>query len=160
MIKEISGSEVKTMQLDKDALKKILSEHGLKASEQRIQILDFLNKAESHPTADEIFRSLNPEDPVLSRATVYNTLNRFVEKGVISALDLSGHETRYDLITHEHGHFRCKICGTIYNFELDPHQLSMELPGFTVEGLSVTLRGICPDCQAKANQPAADASFK
>ena len=134
------------MQLDKEALKRILSNHGLKVSEQRIQILDFLNQVESHPTADEIFRSLNREDPVLSRATVYNTLHSFVDKGVISALDLRDNETRYDLITHEHGHFRCNVCGTIYNVELNPDSLKMELPGFQIDGLSVTMRGICPHC--------------
>lgn len=135
------------MELDKDALKKILSNHGLKVSEQRIQILDFLNKVESHPTADEIFKSLNREDPVLSRATVYNTLHSFVDKGVISALDLRDNETRYDLITHEHGHFRCNVCGTIYNVEFDQNSLKMDLPGFQIDELSVTMRGVCPNCR-------------
>ena len=135
------------MKLNKEALRKILTSHGLKVSEQRIQILDYLNRMESHPTADEIFQSLNNEDPVLSRATVYNTLHSFVEKVVILALDLRDHETRYDLITHEHGHFRCNVCGTIYNVELHPDSLKMDLPGFQIEGLSVTMRGICPSCQ-------------
>ena len=135
------------MKLNKEALRKILTSHGLKVSEQRIQILDYLNRMESHPTADEIFQSLNNEDPVLSRATVYNTLHSFVEKGVILALDLRDHETRYDLITHEHGHFRCNVCGTIYNVEFHPDSLKMDLPGFQIEALSVTMRGICPSCQ-------------
>ena len=135
------------MKLNKEALRKILTSHGLKVSEQRIQILDYLNRMESHPTADEIFQSLNNEDPVLSRATVYNTLHSFVEKVVILALDLRDHETRYDLITHEHGHFRCNVCGTIYNVEFHPDSLKMDLPGFQIEGLSVTMRGICPSCQ-------------
>ena len=135
------------MKLNKEALRKILTSHGLKVSEQRIQILDYLNRMESHPTADEIFQSLNNEDPVLSRATVYNTLHSFVEKGVILALDLRDHETRYDLITHEHGHFRCNVCGTIYNVEFHPDSLKMDLPGFQIEALSVTMRVICPSCQ-------------
>lgn len=134
------------MQLAKDTLKQLLTEHGLKVSEQRIQILDFLSRNEAHPTADEIFRALNRENPVLSRATVYNTLHSFVEKGVLTALDIRDHETRYDFNTHEHGHFRCKVCGSIYNIELDPAALKMQLGGFVVDGLSVTLRGTCPAC--------------
>lgn len=135
--------------LDKDALKKILTDHGLKISEQRIQILDFLSNVESHPTADEIFKALNGDFPILSRATVYNTLHSFVTKGVITALDIRDNETRYDLISHEHGHFRCNLCGTIYNIELQPESLHLELPGFKIDGMSVTMRGICPNCQNK-----------
>ncbi len=134
------------MKMERNQIKQILAEHGLKVSEQRIMILDFLCRTQSHPTADEIFQTLNQSDPILSRATVYNTLNTFVETGVIHALEMRDNETRYDAALHEHGHFRCNHCKKIYNFEINQDLLEMELPGFIIEDHSVTFRGICPDC--------------
>lgn len=135
--------------MDRHALKKILADHQLKSSEQRLMILEYLSHAEFHPTADEIFRAMNREKPVLSRATVYNTLNSFVEKGVIQALDLRDNETRYDFKTEAHGHFRCNRCGSIYNIDLPISLTELDLPGFTIEEQSFNFRGICPSCQDK-----------
>lgn len=132
--------------MERNQIKQILGQHGLKVSEQRIMILDFLYETQTHPTADEIFQTLNQSDPILSRATVYNTLKTFVETGVIQALEMRDNETRYDAALHEHGHFRCKHCKKIYNVAINPNLLEMELPGFIIEDHSVTLRGVCPDC--------------
>lgn len=132
--------------MDRSQIKQILGEHGLKVSEQRIMILNFLYASQTHPTADEIFRALNQSDPILSRATVYNTLNSFVETGVINALEMRNNETRYDATLREHGHFRCNLCGQIYNFDINEELLVMNLPGFIIEDHSVTFRGICPKC--------------
>ncbi len=135
--------------MDRGALKQILTEHQLKSSEQRLMILEYIGHAEFHPTADEIFQAINKEKPLLSRATVYNTLKSFVEKGVIQALDLRDHETRYDFKTEAHGHFRCNICGSIYNVDLPDSLLELDLPGFTIEEHAINFRGICPACQSK-----------
>lgn len=135
--------------MERESLKNILADHQLKSSEQRLMILKYLGHAEFHPTADEIFRALNQEKPVLSRATVYNTLNSFVERGVIQALDLRDNETRFDFKMEPHGHFSCNICGGIYNIDLPDSLLALDIPGFTIEEQSVNLRGICPNCRDK-----------
>lgn len=146
----IKKSEV--MMMERDAIKQILADHNLKLSEQRIQILGFLLSTESHPTADDIYRHLNKADPILSRATVYNTLKSFLDTGVIRALELRDNETRYDAAIHEHGHFRCRICGRIENFDVNESLLALELPGHVIEGHSLTLRGVCPLCLARGQK--------
>ena len=50
-----------------------LSEGGVKPSAQRIAILRYLMENRIHPTVDEIFKSLQPTTPTLSRTTDYNT---------------------------------------------------------------------------------------
>lgn len=134
--------------MDQQQIRKILAEHGLKASQQRILILEYLLDTQSHPTADEIFRTLNASDPVLSMATVYNTLNSFADTGVINALDLKDSETRYDAAQDDHGHFICNACGRIYNVPIKAELLTMELPGYEIEGRALTLRGLCPACRS------------
>lgn len=137
------------MMMERDSIKQILADHNLKLSEQRIQILGFMLSTESHPTADDIYRHLTTADPILSRATVYNTLKSFLDTGVIRALELRDNETRYDATVDEHGHFRCRICDRIENFDVGESLFSLELPGHLIEGHSLTLRGICPQCLAR-----------
>ena len=57
-----------------------LKENGIKPSYQRMKIYEFLLQNRIHPTVDTIYRALNKEIPTLSKTTVYNTLNLFIEK--------------------------------------------------------------------------------
>ena len=55
-----------------------LLERGIKPSQQRIALLEYLVKHPVHPTADELYSRLSPMMPTLSKTTVYNTLRLFV----------------------------------------------------------------------------------
>lgn len=57
-----------------------LKEHGIKPSYQRMKVFQYLVDNHNHPTVDMIYKALCPEIPTLSKTTVYNTLNLFVEK--------------------------------------------------------------------------------
>nr|EGQ4362592.1 peroxide-responsive transcriptional repressor PerR [Staphylococcus pseudintermedius] len=60
-----------------------LREAGVRITPQRQAILNFLIKAESHPTADEIYQSLSPDFPSISVATIYNNLKVFKKTGIV-----------------------------------------------------------------------------
>lgn len=127
----------------------------LKASEirpsfQRVKVLDFLIKNPCHPTVDMIFQKLNREIPTLSKTTIYNTLNLFQNAGLVRALTIEDNETRYDIITENHGHFKCEECGFIFNFNIDVDLLSTDdLTDFKIIGRNVYFKGICPQCLKK-----------
>ena len=61
-------------------LKELLEENNIRLSHQRLLILNYLVLNHTHPTAEKIYRDLKEIDPVISQATVYNTLNLFTEK--------------------------------------------------------------------------------
>jgi Fur family peroxide stress response transcriptional regulator len=82
-----------------------LREKGIKASYQRLRIFDYLQKSKEHPTVSTIYDDLLPEIPSLSRATVYNTLNLFVDKRIAKVLPLEDHEARFDIMAEDHAHF-------------------------------------------------------
>ena len=50
-------------------------------------------------------------------------------------------ETRYDLITENHGHFKCESCGTIYDFSVDiDSSTSIALNNFKINDKMYILR--------------------
>ncbi len=135
--------------IDISQLKTELKNKGIRPSVQRLKILEYLHDHfRVHPTAEQIYESLSPEVPTLSRATVYNTLHSFVQTGLINSLSIDGLETHYDMALEPHGHFKCVRCGKITNFpiHLDSRNPS-ELENYRVEHKDVIYTGICPDCQ-------------
>lgn len=135
--------------MKEETLKNILASHGLKVSKQRLMILQLLTSTDTHPTADEIYRKINAVSPVTSRATVYNTIHRLIQEGVLTSLDFGDNQSRYDFAEEPHGHFICKRCQTIYNVPMMKAYDAKDLPGFKVEDESLTLQGICPTCLSK-----------
>jgi Fe2+ or Zn2+ uptake regulation protein len=96
---------------------------------------------------DTIFNDLKGEIPSLSRATVYNTMALFLGAKLVRVIPIDDNETRYDIVTHNHGHFKCESCGSIHNFSIDFDGFVTEgLDGFRIEDKNVYFRGRCPAC--------------
>ncbi|RRD38467.1 transcriptional repressor [Leptotrichia sp. OH3620_COT-345] len=124
-----------------------LKENGIKPSIQRIKIFQYLLEHHSHPTVDDIFQSLSTEIPTLSKTTVYNTLNIFVESHIVHEVIIEENEVRYDVITGTHGHFKCKICGEITDFDIDLSKLDLQKLGHVeIEETHFYLKGTCVRC--------------
>jgi Fe2+ or Zn2+ uptake regulation protein len=127
--------------------KDVLQKKGLRPSFHRIKILEYLYQMRGHPTVDDIYSSLRLEIPSLSRATIYNTLDSFVEVGLIRVISIDGIEKRYDVTLYDHGHFKCERCGKIINFKVDLDQVFLEdLTDFEIHDRNIYFNGLCPDC--------------
>ncbi len=125
-----------------------LRDNGIQPTHQRIIILDYIMVQKGHPTADEINRYLQKKSPALSKATVYNTLKLFSEKGLIHMIATNQDENRYEIADHPHGHFVCTCCHQIYDIDLKPGSvISHDLEGFTVEDTQLLIKGVCPSCK-------------
>ncbi len=125
---------------------------NIKPSYQRIRIYECLTRERSHPTVEQIFNCLVKEMPTLSKATVYNTMEIFREAGLVRVVTIDDNEVRYDSEVSIHGHFKCELCGKIYDFPVDISTLSSDaLKDFKITGRDVYFRGICPECLNKKN---------
>jgi len=102
-----------------------LKKNGIKPSIQRMRIFQYLMDNHTHPTVDDIFQNLSPEMPTLSKTTVYNTLNTFVRSNIIQEIIIEENEVRYDVVTENHGHFKCKTCGEIMDFDVDLSKIDL-----------------------------------
>lgn len=127
---------------------------NIRLSHQRLKVLEFLVNNRIHPTVDQIFAQLRKEIPTLSKTTIYNTLDALVEAGLVKVITIEDNETRYDIDTKNHGHFKCESCGTIYDFNININSLeTKDLKGFKIYSKEVYFKGICEDC---VNQNEAD----
>lgn len=133
-----------------DYFVKMLAEKNIKPSYQRIKILQYINENLNHPTIDNIFNSLIKEIPTLSKATVYNTMELLKGASLVKVINIENNETRYDSKVHNHGHFKCESCGTIYDFEVDIDNLVVKsLEYFKINDKNIYFKGICAKCQEK-----------
>ena len=127
-----------------------LKENGIKPSIQRMKIFQYLLDHHTHPTVDDIFRNLSGEIPTLSKTTVYNTLNIFVKSDIVQEIIIEENEVRYDVVTATHGHFKCKTCGNIIDFDVDLSKLDLKkLGNVEIEETHFYLKGTCSDCLKK-----------
>lgn len=134
--------------MNSQSIADILLNHGIKPSFPRIQIYKYLFTKKNHPNVDKIYSSLVSQIPTLSKTTVYNTLNLFIEADLVNALNLDENEKRYEIIIHEHSHFKCEVCNKIFDIPYDGLKL---LPNgyenFKIKEKQIFLKGICVNCQ-------------
>jgi len=136
-----------------DSFAQKLLDHGITPSRQRVLILKYLIENQCHPTVDQIFITLRHALPTLSKATVYNTLNTFIEAKLVRPLSIEDKEIRYDIVTENHGHFKCSSCGGIVNFAVYIDRFVAEdLPGYQITAKNVYFDGICPACIIKTEK--------
>lgn len=127
-----------------------LLKRNITPTHQRVMILKYLVGNPCHPTVDRIFNALRDQIPTLSKATVYNTLDVFIDAKLVRVLSIEDNETRYDIVMENHGHFKCGSCGNIYNFEVDIDRFETKgLNDFLITEKNVYFGGICPACIAK-----------
>ena len=127
---------------------------AIKYSRQREAIKHYLASTKEHPTADTVYLHVKENFPNISLGTVYRNLNLLAQTGVIKKIGLSGTPDRFDGRIDAHSHLLCEKCGRIYDVNL----LSLgaleeelrSLPDITVNGILLTLTGICQMCAEKS----------
>lgn len=135
------------MKLSFEDLLDKLNKKNIRLSHQRMKILEYLSNNQFHPSVDQIYNSLRKDSPMLSKTTVYNTLNVLVDANIIREISIEDKEIRYDVIVENHGHFKCQSCGTIYNFNIDIDSASIkDLDDFQISEKDVYFKGVCPGC--------------
>lgn len=122
---------------------RILEEHGIQPSAQRVAVATYVLRTTEHPSADKVWAGVKETFPMISRATVYNTLNLFVEKGILRELHLSPDSVIFDPNLDRHHHFIDEDTGRIYDIPWDQIEVRnpKPMPGFEVHDYQVVMRG-------------------
>lgn len=129
-------------------LKQYLINHEIKPSTIRLNVLDYLLKNRIHPTADDIYEAVAKNIPTLSKTSIYNTIDLFLEKNIIQIINTGNKESRYDIDTSIHGHFSCNICNRVFDFDIDSIEYDKSiLDGFIINEQKVLFKGICNSCK-------------
>lgn len=139
-----------------DDAEDLLRSHHLKATKPRLKILEYLMAHHNHPTAATIFTAISGNEPTY-RATVYNTLNKLVDAGIVIEIKNGDDSLHYDYFVKPHFHIICKKCGKIadvYYPDFDSIESHMRTEaerqtGFITSSSHVEIYGLCPDCLNK-----------
>ena len=124
-----------------------LLKNGIRPMNKRVKIMNYMVSRRNHPTADMIYLELVNEIAGLSKTTVYNTLNLFVQEKIARALNIDSNELRYDADISQHGHFKCNECGEVYDFALNKELLQdLRLKNFLLDDYQFTIKGVCSIC--------------
>ena len=127
-----------------------LEKANIRPSHQRLKILEYFNIHQNHPTVDDMFKYLKPKVPTITKATIYNNLKIFIEKGLITEVHIDENQVRYEVAKKAHGHFKCNKCGSIYDFSVEMNRIPTdELNEFQIDNKDVYFRGVCPKCLEK-----------
>ena len=120
-----------------------LREHGIQPSAQRVAVADYVLRTAEHPSADLVWKRVRERFPWISRATVYNTLHLFVEKGLLQRLTIAEDSIVFDPIVSAHHHFVDEETGAIHDVPWERVQVCNieSLQDYEVEHYQVVMRG-------------------
>ena len=110
---------------------------------QRVQIAEILLAEPQHLSADQIIARLRNAGSHVSKATVYNTLNLFGERGLVKELCVDQKRRFYDSRTDLHHHFYNVDTGELIDIDeaqIDFSQLPDLPPGTRGESVEVLIK--------------------
>jgi Fur family transcriptional regulator, ferric uptake regulator len=139
---------------------------GYRVTIPRRIILQILENAEKHFSAEEIYLQAYKVYPAIGLTTVYRTLDLLIKNGVVLKVESGEGRARYELAgrvkgVNCHQHLLCMNCHTF----LDSSELTGEEQevikkmkdrlyqkyGFTVKSCILQFYGECQDCQKNKN---------
>jgi Fur family transcriptional regulator, iron response regulator len=82
-----------------------LVSHGAKPTTQRLKLAELVFERPQHLCAEQVLKAARARSIRVSKATVYNTLNLFVECGLLRELVVDRDRVYYDSTVHAHHHF-------------------------------------------------------
>ena len=83
----------------------LFEKYGILPTPQRLEIAHILLEKPQHLSAEHIIEKLRVAHSAVSKATVYNTLKLFSERGLVKEVMVDPVRKFYDSTTHPHHHF-------------------------------------------------------
>ncbi len=137
--------------MNREQIAELLKERGLRPTQQRIAVYEFLQEHHTHPSAENVYDAVVQQNPTFSRTTVYNSLHALVEAGLVLELSFGTGENHYDGDVSLHGHFSCIRCGCIADFPLEESVVrSLQPARYTISTRHIHFSGFCPQCGGAA----------
>ena len=129
----------------------IFREKKLKLTPQRLAVYKYLMSTNEHPSAEIIYKALQPEYPTMSLATVYKALKTLVEVKLVQEINVGEVNFRYDANSHEHAHIQCINCSKVTDLEnisfTTLNRTAEECSEYKVLSNRIFFYGLCKDCQ-------------
>ena len=129
-----------------------LKTHDMRATPERIAILDEIYTTDFHFEADDILTRVRAKGIKASRATIYRTIEILEKCGLIRKARFGEIQAYYEHTfgRHHHEHMRCTQCGKVIEFlcpEIEELQDEIcKQHDFKMTNHILHLFGVCADC--------------
>jgi Fur family iron response transcriptional regulator len=129
--------------LNRDDIAQLLETHGVSPTQQRLDVGEVILTTPQHRSAEQIIAGVKKKGYKVSKATVYNTLNLFCERGLLRTVNVDPARQFYDPTTRPHHHFYDVDTGELT--DLEPEAVALDLkaalpPGKIRRGVDVIIR--------------------
>ena len=137
--------------MDETTCVKLLEEHHIKPTANRIVVVKALESSMQPQSLAELERKISTID----KSNIFRALNLFREHHLIHAIEGNSDGMRYELChshSHEHDddqhpHFYCEQCQQTYCLDYTEVP-EVRLPeGFEATSSNLMIKGICPHCK-------------
>lgn len=98
---------------DPRRIQALLARHGIQPTPQRVRVAELLFSRDQHLTAEQVIQALGRDGEHVSKATVYNALNLFAQKGLLRALAFDRDRGVFDSNTTPHHHIHVEGSGEL-----------------------------------------------
>jgi Fur family iron response transcriptional regulator len=121
----------------------LLSQHGIQPSAHRVAVAQYVLTTLEHPSADVVWARVKERFPMISRATVYNTLNLFVEKELLRELHLAPDSVVFDPNMERHHHLIDEENGRIHDIPWNQVEVRKiaGIAGYEISDYQVVMHG-------------------
>lgn len=121
-----------------------LSSHDITPTRQRVEIGMCLFDRDQHITADQLLEDVNSRKTrEVSKATIYNTLGLFAEKGLLREVVVDPNKLVYDTNTSNHYHIYNLDSGKLKDIQADKVNLDVLTEveaGLEIEDVDIIIR--------------------
>lgn len=129
----------------------LLKSKQLKVTPQRLAIFNILYNTVEHPSAETIYKALQPTHPTMSLATIYKTLDTLKKSDLIQELNVGEDSFRYDANVKSHPHMVCKVCHEVSDLHTESlddiiSRVQAETD-FSIESEKIFFYGTCSKCK-------------
>jgi len=137
-------------------LEQAIRGRGIRVTAQRVGILAALSEVSGHPSAQQVHERASVDLPGLNMATVYRTLYRMQEVGLVDLFSTATGVQRFAYRDPEnpHAHLVCSQCGAVLELSPDLFQpladSLLSQRGFELDARHVVLSGRCRSCREES----------
>ncbi|MCP9611260.1 Fur family transcriptional regulator [Coprobacter tertius] len=143
--------EEKTKEIVRQKLTMYLESKGLRKTPERYAILDKIYSTNEHFDVDSLYEIMAKSKYRVSKATVYNSIDLFVNAGLVRKHQFGHHPAQYEKAynTVSHHHLICTLCGKVQEVK-DQDLLNVlankKFGKFSTTYYTLYVYGICNRC--------------
>jgi len=126
----------------------MLREHNLKATPQRIAIIDAIY-TNGHINIDNLYMNIKNKFDSISLATIYKNINSMISNLLLEEVKIPNQKSVYEITKDKHSHLVCIKCEEVLDVYTDEKDIVNSIckeNNFLVSQSELIITGTCQNC--------------